>query len=114
MTNTRRDVVSFAMESMLGTLLGTVNEHFLWFSVFRNDASPTPIRRARVRLDCPRTNSRVPVLVCGGEAAEQSAALRDAVLLHLAVYDSSVIVMEEYDKMGCAARGVLQRNCWRK
>ena len=57
-TNTRRDVVSFAMESMLGTLLGTVERTFPLVFSFQNDASPTPIRHARVPAPtAPRTNS---------------------------------------------------------
>ena len=109
-TNTRRDVVSFAMESMLGTLLGTVERTFpLVFSFQKRRFADADPSRACPGPDCPAYKLVFGTDYAASEAAEQSAALRDAVLRHLAVYDSSVIVMEEYDKMGCAARGVLRQ-----
>ena len=94
------------MESMLGTLLGTVERTFFFKERRFADADPS---RACPGPDCPAYKLVFGTDYAASEAAEQSAALRDAVLRHLAVYDSSVIVMEEYDKMGCAARGVLRQ-----
>jgi hypothetical protein len=43
------------------------------------------------------------------ERAEQGRMLRDAVTAHLEKYPESVVVVEEYDKLGCPARGVLKQ-----
>ena len=111
-TDIRRDsVVSVAMES-ISFVLGTVERALpLVFShrkPTRRDAAGAAFR-ACPGPDCPAYKLVFGTDYVTSEAAEQSAALRDAVLRHLAVYDSSVIVVEEYDKMGCAARGVLRQ-----
>lgn len=107
---------SFAMESLWESLLETV-ERAVPGTVFISHGSKRKPSRsdagAGIR-NCPGPDCPAYKLVFGtdyvaSEAAEQTAALRDAVLRHLAVYDSSVIVVEEYDKMGCAARGVLRQ-----
>ena len=43
------------------------------------------------------------------ERAEQGRMLRDAITAHLEKYPESVVVVEEYDKLGCPARGVLKQ-----
>jgi hypothetical protein len=43
------------------------------------------------------------------EAEQQSAALKNAILNHLTSFPASVLVVEEYDKMGCLARGMLRQ-----
>jgi hypothetical protein len=43
------------------------------------------------------------------EADAQSAALKNAILNHLKSFPASVLVVEEYDKMGCLARGMLRQ-----
>ena len=103
---------SFAMESLWESLLETV-ERAVPGTVFSKTRSDAGAERSFLRA-CPGPDCPAYKLVFGtdyvaSEAAEQTAALRDAVLRHLAVYDSSVIVVEEYDKMGCAARGVLRQ-----
>lgn len=103
---------SFAMESLWESLLETV-ERAVPGTVFSKTRSDAGAGRSFLRA-CPGPDCPAYKLVFGtdyvaSEAAEQTAALREAVLRHLAVYDSSVIVVEEYDKMGCAARGVLRQ-----
>ena len=103
---------SFAMESLWESLLETV-ERAVPGTVHSKTRSDAGAGRSFLRA-CPGPDCPAYKLVFGtdyvaSEAAEQTAALRDAVLRHLAVYDSSVIVVEEYDKMGCAARGVLRQ-----
>ena len=68
----------------------------------------------RERRLCPGPDCPAYAIVFGtdfvsSEAEAQVAALRDAVLRHLRVHASSVVVVEEYDKMGCAARGMLRQ-----
>ena len=43
------------------------------------------------------------------EARAQARVLRDAVFVHLSRFPESVVVIEEYDKMSCPARGVLKQ-----
>ena len=107
---------SFAMESLWESLLETVERAVPGTVFISHGRKRKPSRSdagAGIR-NCPGPDCPAYKLVFGtdyvaSEAAEQTAALRDAVLRHLAVYDSSVIVVEEYDKMGCAARGVLRQ-----
>ena len=71
-------------------------------------------RNRERRGSCPGPDCPAYAIVFGtdyasSEAEAQSAALRDALLRRLRSYASSVLVVEEYDKMGCAARGVLRQ-----
>jgi len=76
-------------------------------------------RRARLAGDedarlCPGPDCPAYKIVFGAdyvetERADQSRRLRDAVLSHLRDHPESVVVIEEYDKMGCAARGVVRQ-----
>jgi hypothetical protein len=99
----------FALETVERAVPGTVSSHGRKPLRRRSDAGAGRWFRACPGPDCPAYKLVFGTDYVASEAAEQTAALRDAVLRHLAVYDSSVIVVEEYDKMGCAARGVLRQ-----
>jgi hypothetical protein len=99
----------FALETVERAVPGTVSSHGRKPLRRRSDAGAGRWFRACPGPDCPAYKLVFGTDYMASEAAEQTAALRDAVLRHLAVYDSSVIVVEEYDKMGCAARGVLRQ-----
>jgi hypothetical protein len=79
----------------------------------RPSPSATRSRRLRPRR-CPGSDCPGYLLVFGAdyvtsEARAQARALRDAVFAHLSRFPESVVVIEEYDKMSCPARGVLKQ-----
>eukprot|EP00740_Mantoniella_antarctica_P023277 CAMPEP_0198679992 /NCGR_PEP_ID=MMETSP1468-20131203/3812_1 /TAXON_ID=1461545 /ORGANISM="Mantoniella sp, Strain CCMP1436" /LENGTH=121 /DNA_ID=CAMNT_0044419481 /DNA_START=303 /DNA_END=668 /DNA_ORIENTATION=+ len=71
--------------------------------------------------DTFRTSKQCPGRDCPGykiifgtdytvaEQEEQGRMLRDAIIDHLRVFPEAVVVIEEYDKMGCPARGMLKQ-----
>ena len=59
--------------------------------------------------DCPSYKVVFGIDYVASEEAVQSAKLQDSLLTHLRQYPESVLVIEEYDKMGCAARGMLRQ-----
>ena len=59
--------------------------------------------------DCPGYKIVFGVDYVTTEEKEQSAKLKDSLLIHLKQYPDSVVVIEEYDKMGCAARGMVRQ-----
>ena len=66
------------------------------------------------RVQCPGRDCPAYKVIFGTDyvTAEQEAqgrALRDAIVSHLATFPESIIVIEEYDKMGCPARGMLKQ-----
>ena len=76
-----------------------------------NDANGV---NARHRVECPGRDCPAYKVIFGTDyvTAEQEAqgrALRDAIVDHLAMFPESIIVIEEYDKMGCPARGMLKQ-----
>lgn len=59
--------------------------------------------------DCPAYKIVFGTDYVLSEAEQQSAALKNAILNHLKSFPASVLVVEEYDKMGCLARGMLRQ-----
>lgn len=59
--------------------------------------------------DCPAYKIVFGTDYVLSEADAQSAALKNAILNHLKSFPASVLVVEEYDKMGCLARGMLRQ-----
>jgi hypothetical protein len=59
--------------------------------------------------DCPAYKIVFGTDYVLSEAEKQSAALKNALLNHLKSFPASVLVVEEYDKMGCSARGMLRQ-----
>jgi len=59
--------------------------------------------------DCPAYKIVFGTDYVSSEAEAQSSMLRDAILRHLSSFGASVLVVEEYDKMGCSARGMLRQ-----
>ena len=71
-------------------------------------------RAARRGKECPGRDCPGYKVIFGtdyvtSEQEAQGRMLRDAVLEHLRVFPEAVVVIEEYDKMGCPARGVLKQ-----
>ena len=81
----------------------------------RPSRSTPPQRLARVdsvgapARTAPRTRSSSAPDTSRGEREAQERRLRDALLDHLARFPESIVVVEEYDKMSCPARGMLKQ-----
>ena len=59
--------------------------------------------------DCPAYKVIFGTDYVTAEQEAQGRALRDSIVSHLATFPESIIVIEEYDKMGCPARGMLKQ-----
>ena len=71
-------------------------------------------RRGRRNEACPGAGCPGYKVIFGTdyvvrERETQARMLRDAVTRHLEKYPESVVVVEEYDKLGCPARGMLKQ-----
>jgi len=78
------------------------------------EASSSSSSSSSLRSECPGPGCPGYKIIFGTdyvvrERAEQGRMLRDAVTTHLEKYPESVVVVEEYDKLGCPARGVLKQ-----
>jgi hypothetical protein len=70
--------------------------------------------RAVRHAECPGRDCPAYKVIFGTdyvtqEQEAQGRLLRDSIVEHLSVFPESVVVIEEYDKMGCPARGMLKQ-----
>lgn len=77
-------------------------------------AQPSPVRTQRRLKECPGRDCPGYKIIFGTdyvvtEQEAQGRMLRDAIIDHLRVFPEAVVVIEEYDKMGCPARGMLKQ-----
>ena len=79
-------------------------------AVSTRDAASRPGRLRRCPgADCPAYKIIFGTDYVTSEREVQARRLRDALLDHLARFPESVVVVEEYDKMSCPARGMLKQ-----
>ena len=69
---------------------------------------PSRLRRCP-GADCPAYKIIFGTDYVTSEREAQARRLRDALLDHLARFPESIVVVEEYDKMSCPARGMLKQ-----
>ena len=106
------DARSSPPRDALGRLGAWSHAAFDAASTLALDASSAP-RPSRLRrcpgADCPAYKIIFGTDYVTSEREAQARRLRDALLDHLARFPESIVVVEEYDKMSCPARGMLKQ-----